>query len=90
MPEIKHVCPQTRAPRDGDPGECAIGWYFVTDGVLKMCDEDGRPTGKSYKLALDDNAYVIASRLTLEKWRKTADVSDFNRPFLNYQKIGVA
>jgi hypothetical protein len=28
---------------NGDPGQIAIGWYFVQDGMLTMCDENGKP-----------------------------------------------
>jgi hypothetical protein len=87
-PEIKTVCPQTRAPqRAGDPGECTIGYYSVSDGVVTMRDESGKATGKEYRLAPGDNERIIASRLTVEAWRKITP--DFNRP-LRYQTPGVA
>jgi hypothetical protein len=78
-PEIKTVCPQTRAPqRAGDPGECTIGYYSVVDGVLTMRDENGKATGKEYER-------VVASRMTIGAWRKITP--DFNRP-LQYQDMG--
>ena len=83
---IKTVCPQTRAPRNGDAGECAIGFYSVSDSVLTMHDEAGKPR-KTYRLGPNDDERLIASRLTLEAWR--AATPDFNRP-LNYQRSGVA
>jgi hypothetical protein len=85
----KSACPQKRRPFNGDAGACTIGYYLVTDGVLKMCHENGRPTGKIYRLEPGDNERVIAARLTLEAWRRTANQSDFNRT-LNYEKYGVA
>jgi len=85
--EIKTVCPQTRAPRNGDAGECAIGYYSVSDGVLTMRDKDGKPIGKGYRLGPGDNERVIACRLTIEAWRKITP--DFNRP-LRYSVPGVA
>ena len=85
-PVIKTVCPQTRAPRKGDAGECAIGYYSISDDVLTMHDVSGKP-GKTYRLGPDDNERVIASRLTVEAWR--AATPDFNRP-LNCQWSGVA
>ncbi len=54
-----------------------------------MCDESGRPTGKTHRLGEGDNERAIAARLTLEKWRATASASDFNRP-LSYGPSGVA
>jgi hypothetical protein len=86
---IKTVCPQTRRPSNGDAAACTIGYYFVTDGVLKMCHENGRPTGKTHRLEPGDNERVIAARLTLEAWRARADVSSFNRPLV-YGHDGVA
>ena len=86
QPVIKTVCPQTRAPRNGDAGECAIGFYSVSDSVLTMHDEAGKPR-KTYRLGPNDDERLIASRLTLEAWR--AATPDFNRP-LNYQRSGVA
>jgi hypothetical protein len=81
-PEIESVWVQTRAPRNGDTGECEIGFYSVADGVLRMCDEKGKPTDTEYRLRTGDDARVIAGRLTLDRWRKTRDgtgPADFNR-----------
>ncbi len=89
MPDIKMVSPQTESCRDGDAGSCAIGFYFVSDGVLKMCGESGRPTGKTHRLQAGDDERVIASRLTLEAWRRSGAASDFNRP-LHYGRHGIA
>jgi hypothetical protein len=87
--EIKIVCPQTRAPRNGDTGACAVGRYYVSDGVLVMCDEIGKPTGKTHRPGPNDDERLVACRLTLEAYRATARASDFNRP-LNYSRHGVA
>ena len=72
---------------DGDAGACAVGGYYVADGVVVMCNEIGKPTGKTYRLGPGDNERQIASRLTLQAWRSRTP--DFNRP-LNYQPLGVA
>ncbi len=77
--EIKFVYSQTAQPRNGDAGSCVVGYYFVEDGVLRICDESGRPTGKVHRLQDGDDPRVIASRLTLAAWRATAGNSDFNR-----------
>jgi hypothetical protein len=53
--------------RTGDPGEAAIGWYFVQDGVLTMCDENGKATGETELVTEGTNVEVVAARLT--KWR---------------------
>ena len=88
-PEIKTVWVQTRPSRDGDAGGCEAGFYFVVDGVVKMCSESGKPTDKQYRLAPSDDAHRIAGRLTLQAWSKAAGESDFNRR-LNYPKGSVA
>jgi hypothetical protein len=85
---IKMVTVQTRECIEGDAGEVARGFYFVTDDVLKMCDEDGRPTGKTYKLNPDDDARQVATRLLRQELLKQP-ASDFNRR-ITYQRIGVA
>jgi hypothetical protein len=85
-PVIKTVCPQTRAPRNGDAGECAIGRYSVSDSVLTMHDEAGKP-GKTYRLGPNDSERVVASRLTLEAYKVATP--EFNRP-LNYPRYGIA
>jgi hypothetical protein len=54
-----------------------------------MCTEDGKPTGKKFKLAPGDDSRTIAGRLAKEAWMKRARESDFNRPLI-YSKIGWA
>jgi hypothetical protein len=54
-----------------------------------MCDEDGRPVGKPYRLNDGDNPHTTAGRLTKERWLKTSGASDFNRR-LSYPDIGLA
>ena len=88
-PEIKCVWFQTRAPQDSeDVGAVEAGHYWVADGVLSMCDETGKPTGKEYQLGPDDDARQIAGRLAREAWVKARGESDFNRP-LSYQPFGI-
>jgi hypothetical protein len=59
MPNTKMVSPQTAPCRHGDAGSCAIGFYFVEDGVLRMCSEDGRPSGKPYRPRPEDNERML-------------------------------
>lgn len=56
---------------NGDCGEAGVGFYSVTDGVLTMRDEKGKPTGKEYRLGPGDNEKVIASRLAKQAWSAT-------------------
>jgi hypothetical protein len=85
---IKMVTVQTRECIEGDAGEVARGFYFVTGDTLKMCSEDGRPMGKTYKLNVGDDERRIAARLLRQEMLKQP-VSDFNRP-LRYQPLGIA
>jgi hypothetical protein len=88
MPEIKVVCPTTRLPRDGDVGACAIGRYYVSDGVVVICDETGKPTGKSRRMGPGDDERTVASRLTLEAYRAASGgPGSFNRK-LDYPRTG--
>jgi hypothetical protein len=86
MSEIKTVWVQTAAPRDGDAGGCEAGFYSVADGVVTMCDQDGRPNGKTWLLGPGDDPHKIAGRLTRAAW--AGRTRDFNRP-LYYSKSGV-
>jgi hypothetical protein len=68
----------------GFPGEAAIGWYTVVEGLLTMCDEHGRAGEKpeTELLTPGANAYVVAARLTKKRWAQSRE-NNFNDP-LNY------
>jgi hypothetical protein len=69
--------------RTGDPGEEAISWYFVQDGMLTTCDENGKPLGdKETAMVTADNAHVVATQITRRRWAESR-TSDFDGP-LNY------
>jgi hypothetical protein len=85
---IKMVTVQTRECIEGDAGEVVRGYYTVTDGVLTMCNEDGRPTGKPCKLQPGDDPRIVAKRLLRQQMLK-APASDFNRK-ITYQRSGIA
>lgn len=87
--EIKSTWFQTAAPRDGDAGSAEAVHYFVADGVLTICDERGKPTGKTAALAENDDARVIAARMGRAAWVASGVSSDFNRR-LNYGPLGIA
>lgn len=79
-PEIKHVWFQTRRPVNAaDVGEIDLGFYSVADGVLTMCDEAGKPTGKQCQLGPNDDARGVAVRLAKKAWQKGRGEGDFNR-----------
>jgi hypothetical protein len=87
-PGIKSVWVQTCAPRQpGDLGAAEPAFYFVVDSVLTICDRQGKPAGKTHRLAAGDDERRIAGRLALQASR--GSTSDFNRP-LNYPRTGLA
>jgi hypothetical protein len=88
-PAIKSVWVQTSAPiGPGDPGAAEPAFYFVSDGVLNLCDEQGKPSGKSVAVGSGDDPRRIAGRLKLEAWQKEQG-GGFNRR-LSYQPSSVA
>jgi hypothetical protein len=87
--EIKSMWIQTRAPGTEDFGEVAACFYSVSDGVLTMRDENGKPTGKEHRLGPGDDAKQIAGRLALQAIQSARGQTDFNRP-LDYTQWGVA
>jgi hypothetical protein len=50
IPVIKTVWVQTAPPLNGSAGACEPGFYSVTDGVLTMHDESGKPIGHPTKI----------------------------------------
>jgi hypothetical protein len=83
----------TTRPGIGSDGAAEQGWYFVKDGILKMCDKDGNPTGRTHHLELGENPMAIAMSLRRQAWldASVADgaVPGFNRS-LKYRSFGVA
>jgi len=80
MPEIKEVWITTRAASETDPGAGEIGFYFIENGVLRMCSESGKPNGVTHKLLQGDDPNRVARRLTRDAWRqRTKADSRFNR-----------
>lgn len=89
-PEIKHVWFTTRRPQGRDDlGATEAGYYSVADDVLILHEEDGKPTGKEYRLAPGDDARMIACRLAKEAWKKGRGEGDFNRQII-YGPLGIA
>jgi hypothetical protein len=80
MPEIKECWITTRQASPTDPGAGEIDFYFIENGVLKMCSESGKPNGVTHKLEQGDDPNQIARRLTRDAWRKkTKELGSFNR-----------
>jgi hypothetical protein len=87
-PVIKSVWVQTAAPiGPRDPGAAEPAFYFVSDGELTLCDENGKPTRHTHQLKPDEDPRRIAGRL--KKAAMALTHSDFNRA-LNYPTVGVA
>jgi hypothetical protein len=76
--------------RTGDPGEAAIGWYFIQDGVLTMCDENGKPLdGVKFTAAVTEaNARAVAAQLTKQRWSESR-TNDFDGPIAYGPLYGV-
>jgi hypothetical protein len=71
-------------PEDGDPGEAAVGYYTVEDGLLTMTDEHGTPLKNSMPVKLEDPSKAQAIAASLVKKRRN-DPENFNRP-LRYSR----
>jgi hypothetical protein len=85
--EIVSFWVQTGAPIDeSDPGSAEICSYYVDDGVLHLCDENGKSKDKSHPIGPNDNPRTIAARLWRADWEKDRG-GDFNRP-LHYRPLG--
>jgi hypothetical protein len=89
MYAIKSVIITTAAPRGNDPGSCEIGFYTVAKGIVVMCTEEGRPTGKRLALGPGDDPDKVAGRLLRESWLKRGGENNFNRQII-YPRSGVA
>src|SRR5262245_8449723 len=104
-PEVFQVWLDIEIPSRRCPeGRNAFGYYIVVDGVVTMTDPKGEPAidgeGKiySHKLAPEDDARVIAGRLTKQlrsalrgdqpKGFGGSGGSGFNRQ-LNYNNKGI-
>jgi hypothetical protein len=95
MSEIKAVIAVVSNPLGkGSSGECAEGWYTVSDGVLTLTDIHGEPlrdgdTGArfTHRLLPGDLEKSVAKRLTLAQWRANRDDgAEFNKP-LRYPRM---
>jgi hypothetical protein len=99
MPEIKSVVVITANPvGEGDPGQCAEGWYVVENGMLTMVNRDGVPlrdnnTGRRFAMGLlpGESEKAAAKKLTLKVHRAARgdDMAGFHRP-IRYGKSGLA
>ncbi|MEY9465831.1 hypothetical protein ABH973_006244 [Bradyrhizobium ottawaense] len=87
--EIKVAWFQTAAPRDGDAGAVELVHYFVADGVVTLCDENGKSTKRTAILADGDDPGRIAARMGRKAWQASGAANDFNRR-LTYGPAGVA
>jgi hypothetical protein len=87
--EIKQVWVQTAPARNGSPGAAAAAFYSVSDGILTMHDDHGKPTGQTQAIGKNDDPKRDAARLKLSALAAVRGNSNFNRP-LNYQPSGIA
>jgi hypothetical protein len=86
-PEVQSCWVQIVAPRLPEyPGAAEPAFYFVSDGVLTLCDEDGKPTRHAQQLMPTDDPRRIAGRL--KKAALAMTQSDFDRR-LYYRPLGI-
>jgi hypothetical protein len=64
-PEIKSVYVTTRLPAGApdDLGAVIEAFYIVDNGVVTLCDQDGKETETSCRLAPGDDPGTVAGRL---------------------------
>jgi hypothetical protein len=60
-------------------------FYVVEEGVVTLCEENGKPTGKTMRLGEGDEPRRIAAMLK----RSTMEQSDFNRA-IHYGPSGIS
>jgi hypothetical protein len=84
-PAVQKVIAQIAAPKNGDAGQITVGYFTVADNLLTMTDAHGFPMRRgsngelyTHKLQPDDNARVIAARLT-KRIRKDLRSDDWGR-----------
>ncbi|PDT55768.1 hypothetical protein CO678_42020 [Bradyrhizobium diazoefficiens] len=80
---------QTARPSNGDCGAAEAVHYFVADGAVTLCDEQGKPSKKTAALAEGDDPRAIAARMGRAAWLASDSGSNFNRR-LDYGPLGVA
>ena len=85
---LHQISIQSSAPNGDHVGSVEVGYYTVDDGLLEMCDESGKSTGKKHALRPDDDPAAIARCLKRAAWSDAMGEGNFNRP-LNYPNIGV-
>jgi hypothetical protein len=91
VPVVQEIIVSVRPAneRTGDPGEAAISWYFVQDGMLTMCDENGKPLGDKETAAVTaENARAVAVQMTRRRWSESR-ASDFDGPLTYGPLYGV-
>jgi hypothetical protein len=87
MSEVHKITIQTRAPRGGDPGKVAEGWYCVADNHVVLTDQDGKPIGDNKRyLNPGGDARLIACRM-LRGRQSSGSASGFDHE-IAYPRLG--
>jgi hypothetical protein len=81
-PHVHEVIVSVRnASEDGDPGECAIGYFIVQGDTVTLSDENGERL-KEYTAKFGDaDPRSIAGMMVRRRWEGSRGEADFNRPF---------
>jgi hypothetical protein len=72
-PTVHWCCVSVRPSNEsGDPGEIAEGHYTITDGMIVLTDQDGRPLAEAKAEAMADGVDPrrIAQRMLRNLWNK--------------------
>jgi len=84
MREVKFVVATVSNPTGADDlGTVAEAHYFVEDGVVRLCEPDGRALGEPYRRRLEKGEHErdVARRLALRLHRSNyPDDGGFHRP----------
>jgi hypothetical protein len=90
-PVVQMTWFQTRpASEGGDLGAVEAVYYFVSDGVVTVCDELGERVFGAHGLAPDEDAKRAAVRIAKQLWLEGREgPSHFHRP-LRLRRPGIA
>jgi hypothetical protein len=92
MREVKTMWATIAAPASrGDTGSVVETFWYVENGVLSLCSEDGVATGPSERLEPGGNERAVASRLRKREFTSASESgdSDWNRR-IDYGPLGIA
>lgn len=86
-PQVQETFITIRGASEHDPGEIAIAYFVVEDGLVTLTDQNGSPLSGSEPRRLDgEDAARVAARLLRN--RRTEDRDDFTTRQVNFPSTG--